>query len=75
VLFGESGEECLQLIARHSHLLDPRVRKHFVDGGLWLVRPDGYVAPATKSTQWDEAEVFLNTIAAPAASGHSSASV
>ncbi len=39
-----------QVIAQYPDLLEPNLRKPFHDGGLWLVRPDGYVAMAANGT-------------------------
>jgi hypothetical protein len=48
-LFAQSsGETAKQVVARHANLLEPDLRELFHAGGLWLVRPDGYVALATK---------------------------
>ena len=38
-----------QLIASRPDLLEPAVRPPFAPGGMWLVRPDGYVAASAKA--------------------------
>ncbi len=54
-LFAQSsGETVKQLLARYANLLEPDLREPLHAGGLWLVRPDGYVALATKQGRWDE---------------------
>ena len=53
-LFAERDEGTAGLLARYPHLVEPDVRKPFQAGGLWLVRPDGYIAVAT--TQGDGIE-------------------
>ncbi len=63
-LFCEPGEEASRLLARHPDLLEPAVREPFSEGGLWLVRPDGYTSLATKAGRWEEAAAFLEKIAA-----------
>ena len=45
--------------------LDPVLRPPFSPGGLWLVRPDGYVLLAAKEGAWDEMEAALAAIDAP----------
>jgi 2-polyprenyl-6-methoxyphenol hydroxylase-like FAD-dependent oxidoreductase len=43
-LFAEPTPAATDLIARFEGLLDSDVRPPFRAGGIWLVRPDGYVA-------------------------------
>jgi 2-polyprenyl-6-methoxyphenol hydroxylase-like FAD-dependent oxidoreductase len=50
------------LIAKYSDLLDPNLRAPFERDGLWLVRPDGYVALATRQGQWNEIERYLKLL-------------
>jgi hypothetical protein len=38
-----------RLIAEHADLLEPAPRPPLEPGGLWLVRPDGYVAASAKA--------------------------
>jgi hypothetical protein len=64
-LFTEPGVGSSQLIARFPNLLELNVRKPFHAGGLWLVRPDGYVALSAKSSEWKKAVTYLDQIAAP----------
>jgi hypothetical protein len=53
-LYAAGGDGGSQLIARYSGLLEPALREPFHQDGLWLVRPDGYVALATRPNRWDE---------------------
>jgi 2-polyprenyl-6-methoxyphenol hydroxylase-like FAD-dependent oxidoreductase len=62
-LFAEPGGAASRLIARYPDLLELNVRKPFSEGGLWLVRPDGYTALATEGDGWDEIGTYLNNIA------------
>jgi 2-polyprenyl-6-methoxyphenol hydroxylase-like FAD-dependent oxidoreductase len=50
------------LIEKHSNLLEPSLRAPFERDGLWLVRPDGYVALATRHGRWDEIERYLEVL-------------
>jgi len=50
------------LIAKYDNLLEPSLRAPFERGGLWLVRPDGYVALATRHGQWVEVEQYLEAL-------------
>jgi hypothetical protein len=49
-------------MARYSHLLESQLRQPFDQSGLWLVRPDGYVALATKHDRWDEIAKYLEVL-------------
>jgi 2-polyprenyl-6-methoxyphenol hydroxylase-like FAD-dependent oxidoreductase len=65
-IFAEAaGGDGAQLAARYPELLEPEVRAPFREGGLWLVRPDGYVALAAKSGEWDKVDAYLERLAAP----------
>ena len=44
--------------------LEANARKPYEAGGLWLVRPDGYVGFAAKANAWDEAANYLDQIGA-----------
>jgi 2-polyprenyl-6-methoxyphenol hydroxylase-like FAD-dependent oxidoreductase len=64
VLFAErGGERALQLTERYPRFLEAIVRRPFHEDGMWLVRPDGYVALATKEGRWDEVAEYLKLIA------------
>jgi 2-polyprenyl-6-methoxyphenol hydroxylase-like FAD-dependent oxidoreductase len=55
---GRGGE----LITKYSSLLEPGLRAPFQENGLWLMRPDGYVALATRADQWDEVAAYLDAL-------------
>jgi 2-polyprenyl-6-methoxyphenol hydroxylase-like FAD-dependent oxidoreductase len=46
-LFAAAGDAISQLIAQYPGLIDPELRPPLNAGGVWLVRPDGYVACVT----------------------------
>ncbi len=48
-LFAAAGPATDRLIAEHADLLEPAPRSPLEPGGLWLVRPDGYVAASAKA--------------------------
>ncbi len=48
--------------SRYTNLIDPFLRKPFHNDGLWLVRPDGYAALATKAGNWHEVSSYLDRI-------------
>jgi len=43
-LFAEKNEAVDNLLQRFQGVLEPEVRTPFTRDGIWLVRPDGYVA-------------------------------
>lgn len=64
-LFAEQDERAIPLLQKYRALLEPSLRPPFHPGGLWLVRPDGYVALATKQDAWQEVAAWLDRIALP----------
>jgi hypothetical protein len=61
-IFAEADDAALQLVALYPDLLESKVRKPFHEGGLWLIRPDGYTALATRHDRWDEVGAYLDQI-------------
>jgi hypothetical protein len=57
----DGGSEAL--IARRGDLLEAETRAPFADGGIWLVRPDGYVAMTARRGEWDRVGAYLDWIA------------
>lgn len=47
------------VMERYGDLVDRQLREPFAKGGLWLVRPDGYVALATAGGDWTAIENYL----------------
>ncbi len=61
-LFAEADPAGATLFARHSGLLEPATRPPFDTDGIWLVRPDGYVAMAANAGDWDKVSAYLDWI-------------
>ena len=61
-LFAASDAGCAALIARHGALLEPEARAPFGPGGIWLVRPDGYVALTADGGDWSKVDAYLDWI-------------
>jgi hypothetical protein len=49
-LFAEQDAATAALTKKYERLLDPTVRPSLNGKGLWLVRPDGYVACSANDT-------------------------
>ena len=62
MLFGESDGMPPDLLARHEKLLEGKLREPYKAGGLWLIRPDGYVALAAKSKDWAAVDTYLRRL-------------
>ena len=62
-LFAEPSEAAAAVIARHRDLLEPACRPPFDGQGVWLVRPDGYVAIASGPEAWPEIGAYLDRLA------------
>lgn len=63
VLAARDSAEARAMIARHASLLMPEVCLPPDKNGIWLVRPDGYVAAAAKSGNWTIIDMTLKGIA------------
>jgi 2-polyprenyl-6-methoxyphenol hydroxylase-like FAD-dependent oxidoreductase len=66
-LFGPADAGSASLIAKHGDLLEAETRAPFAEDGIWLARPDGYVAMTAKRGDWDKVGAYLNWIAGAAA--------
>jgi 2-polyprenyl-6-methoxyphenol hydroxylase-like FAD-dependent oxidoreductase len=64
-LFGERTAATAGLVKRFEGLLDPDIRPPFCEGGIWLVRPDGYTACSTNDP--DVIANYLGGIVRPSA--------
>jgi len=62
-LFAHPGPETDALMAGQPVLLDTRLRPPPADGGLWLVRPDGYVAVSARVGDGDQIDSYLSALA------------
>ena len=62
-LFAKNTVATDELVERFEGLLDPNVRPPLHDGGVWLVRPDGYVACSSKDA--DVVASYLDQLVKP----------
>jgi hypothetical protein len=62
-LFAEKTTPTVELLKTFEGLLDPDIRPPFRNGGIWLVRPDGYVACSSRET--DVVAGYLDGIVRP----------
>jgi 2-polyprenyl-6-methoxyphenol hydroxylase-like FAD-dependent oxidoreductase len=60
-LFAKETSALRSILASYPDLIEPAIREPYSEGGIWLVRPDGYVGLFTRH----EAEVaqYLNRLA------------
>ena len=68
-LFAPPDPDGTKLIARHRDLLEPKIRAPFAENGIWLVRPDGYVAMVAGPGGWADVEDYLHRVVAGASGG------
>jgi hypothetical protein len=64
VLFSSDRAMAQTVAARYAALVEAEARPPFTERGLWLVRPDGYVAVAAKAGDWDTVTHYLDRLAA-----------
>jgi 2-polyprenyl-6-methoxyphenol hydroxylase-like FAD-dependent oxidoreductase len=65
-LIAEDDVQARAVLQRHAGLLEPELRKSLNGPGIWLVRPDGYVAAAVGAGEWQVIDSCLSKIAARA---------
>jgi hypothetical protein len=58
-VLGEAGRDFDTLLARHGAYLESDVRLPPSGDGIWLVRPDGYVAMAARRGDWKAIDAYL----------------
>ena len=68
-LFGQAGPEGAQLIARHRDVLESEIHAPWAEDGIWLVRPDGYIAMVTGHGGWADVHDYLHRVVAGANGG------
>jgi 2-polyprenyl-6-methoxyphenol hydroxylase-like FAD-dependent oxidoreductase len=61
-LFAAPGEKAVRLLSDHADLLEATLRPPPSPGGLWLTRPDGYVACAVWEADAEAIADWLQTI-------------
>jgi hypothetical protein len=64
-LFADASPEGDALIARYPDLLEAKVRPALGERGVWLVRPDGYVAATADQGGWKKIGAALEAIVGP----------
>jgi 2-polyprenyl-6-methoxyphenol hydroxylase-like FAD-dependent oxidoreductase len=62
-LFASGDPASAAPIARHRDLIEPETRPPFGEDGIWLVRPDGYVAIAAARGEWNKLSAYFDRIA------------
>ena len=62
-LFAANDQAATELAARFPALLEPVPRPPFDDRGIWLVRPDGYVATTARAGALAEIGTYLEALA------------
>ena len=55
----QDDEQAGRVFARYPGLLEPALRAPVDVRGIWLVRPDGYVAAVTRAGNWQVIEAAL----------------
>ncbi len=61
-LFAAENEAHARVVNEFAEILEPRLRTPYDAKGLWLVRPDGYVALRAKSGDTEEVQKYLREL-------------
>ena len=61
-LFAQADANSADVIERYADVLESKVRNPFSTDGIWLVRPDGYVALSARQNGWDAVDQYLQQI-------------
>jgi 2-polyprenyl-6-methoxyphenol hydroxylase-like FAD-dependent oxidoreductase len=62
-LMAKDGAQARAALRDHAALLEPDLRSPPDEAGMWLVRPDGYVAAAARASEWQVIRECLANIA------------
>ncbi|HTR43654.1 MAG TPA: FAD-dependent monooxygenase [Pseudomonadales bacterium] len=62
VLFADEDATTLNLIKQYSALLEPAIRPPYEPGGMWLVRPDGYIGVAAVQGDTETVANYLGAL-------------
>jgi 2-polyprenyl-6-methoxyphenol hydroxylase-like FAD-dependent oxidoreductase len=62
VLFAEDTPTSRSLLSKYPNFVEPLPRKPYAHGGIWIVRPDGYVALAAKNDAWNDVDAYLSRL-------------
>jgi len=63
-VFAEETPRSRSLLSKYPNLVEPFPRRPYAEGGIWLVRPDGYVALAGKQDAWNDVDTYLSRLTA-----------
>jgi len=70
-MFAEDTPASRSLLSKYANLVESSPRKPYAEGGVWVVRPDGYVALVAKDDAWNDVDAYLSRLAkAATASAH-----
>ena len=61
-IFAPADPGGAELVARHHDVLEPEIRAPFAENGIWLVRPDGYVAMVAGRGAWADLDDYLHRV-------------
>jgi len=62
-VFGDADGMPTGLLQKYASLAEQKLRAPFAEGGLWVVRPDGYVGLAAKRDEWDLVARYFDAVA------------
>ena len=63
-VFGDADGMPAGFLQKYASVAEQKLRAPFADGGLWVVRPDGYTGLAAKQGEWDAVARYFDAIIA-----------
>jgi|HubBroStandDraft_4_1064222.scaffolds.fasta_scaffold83455_1 hypothetical protein len=61
--FAQETPAARALLSKYPDLIEPLARKPYADRGVWVTRPDGYVALTSKHDAWNDVHAYLKRLA------------
>lgn len=63
-VFGDADGMPAGFLQKYASVVEQKLRAPFAEGGLWVVRPDGYTGLAAKKGEWDAVARYFDAIIA-----------
>jgi 2-polyprenyl-6-methoxyphenol hydroxylase-like FAD-dependent oxidoreductase len=72
-VFAEGESAARPVLDRYARIVEANLRAPYAPGGIWVVRPDGYVGLVAKAGDWNAVEQYFQKFAPAGASAEAAA--